>query len=317
MKLFKDILKEIKKYNNIVIARHIGADPDALGSQFALKELLQINFKNKNIYAVGSIASRFRFMGTLDKIDDLDLKKSLLIVLDTPDKKRIEDIDDPSMFASSIKIDHHPFVEKYANIEYIEECSSTSQIIFKFALDNKLKLSDKIAENIYIGIVGDTDRFLHDYTTKETFSLVSKLLESTNIEFTKLYEPLYSRPLAEVKFQGYIYQNLNLTENKVAYIKLTEDIMKKYEVDSAAAGNMINDLKFVEGILVWCFFSEDTKSKIIKANIRSRGPAINETAAAYGGGGHIYASGARLKTWEEADNLIKDLDEVAKTYLAK
>ena len=45
MKLFKDILKEIKKYNNIVIARHIGADPDALGSQFALKELLQINFK--------------------------------------------------------------------------------------------------------------------------------------------------------------------------------------------------------------------------------------------------------------------------------
>ncbi len=317
MKLFKDILKEIKKYNNIVIARHIGADPDALGSQFALKELLQINFKNKNIYAVGSIASRFRFMGTLDKIDDLDLKESLLIVLDTPDKKRIEDIDDPSMFASSIKIDHHPFVEKYANIEYIEECSSTSQIIFKFALDNKLKLSDKIAENIYIGIVGDTDRFLHDYTTKETFSLVSKLLESTNIEFTKLYEPLYSRPLAEVKFQGYIYQNLNLTENKVAYIKLTEDIMKKYEVDSAAAGNMINDLKFVEGILVWCFFSEDTKSKIIKANIRSRGPAINETAAAYGGGGHIYASGARLKTWEEADNLIKDLDEVAKTYLAK
>lgn len=317
MKLFKDILKEIKKYNNIVIARHIGADPDALGSQFALKELLQINFKNKNIYAVGSIASRFRFMGTLDKIDDLDLKESLLIVLDTPDKKRIEDIDDPSMFASSIKIDHHPFVEKYANIEYIEECSSTSQIIFKFALDNKLKLSDKIAENIYIGIVGDTDRFLHDYTTKETFSLVSKLLESTNIEFTKLYEPLYSRPLAEVKFQGYIYQNLNLTENKVAYIKLTEDIMKKYEVDSAAAGNMINDLKFVEGILIWCFFSEDTKSKIIKANIRSRGPAINETAAAYGGGGHIYASGARLKTWEEADNLIKDLDEVAKTYLAK
>ena len=317
MKLFKDIVKEIKKYKNIVIARHIGADPDALGSQFALKELLQINFKNKNIYAVGSIASRFRFMGTLDKIDDLNLKESLLIVLDTPDKKRIEDIDDPSMFASSIKIDHHPFVEKYANIEYIEECSSTSQIIFKFALDNKLKLSNKIAENIYIGIIGDTDRFLHDYTTKETFYLVSKLLESTNIEFTKLYGPLYSRPLAEVKFQGYIYQNLNLTENKVAYIKLTEDIMKKYEVDSATAGNMINDLKFVEGILVWCFFSEDTKSKIIKANIRSRGPVINETATAYGGGGHIYASGARLKTWEEVDNLIKYLDEVAKTYLAK
>ena len=47
MKLFKEILKQIKKYDNIVIARHIGADPDALGSQFSLKEIIEANFKNK------------------------------------------------------------------------------------------------------------------------------------------------------------------------------------------------------------------------------------------------------------------------------
>ena len=56
---------------------------------------------------------------------------------------------------------------------------------------------------------------------------------------------------------------------------------------------------------------------IIKANIRSRGPIINEVASKYGGGGHKYASGARLKTWIDADNLIKDLDEIASTYSTK
>ena len=66
MKLFKDIFKLIKKYNNIVIARHIGADPDALGSQFALKELIKENFNDKHVYAVGATASKFRFMGILD-----------------------------------------------------------------------------------------------------------------------------------------------------------------------------------------------------------------------------------------------------------
>ena len=319
MKLFKEILKQIKKYDNIVIARHIGADPDALGSQFALKELIETNFKNKHVYAVGSIASRFKFMGSTDKIDTLDKSQSLLIVVDTPDIKRIEDIDNTNDFACVIKIDHHPFIEKFSpnSIEYIEETSSASQLIFKFALDCKLKLTKKIAENIYVGIIGDTDRFLHDYTSNETFELVSKLLNMTNIEFTKLYEPLYSRPLSEVRFQGYIYQNLTLTENNVAYIKITDDIIKKFDVDSAAAGNMINDLKFVSGILIWVFFSEDPKMKIIKANIRSHGVVINDTAMKYGGGGHIYASGARLKTWEEADLLIKDLDEVAKAYNAK
>ena len=319
MKLFKEILKQIKKYDDIVIARHIGADPDALGSQFALKELIEVNFKNKHVYAVGSIAARFKFMGTTDKIDNLDKSKSLLIVVDTPDIKRVEDIDNPSDFACVIKIDHHPFIEKFSDesIEYIEETSSASQLIFKFALDCKLKLTKKIAENIYVGIVGDTDRFLHDYTSKETFDLVSKLIDLTGIDFTKLYAPLYSRPLSEVKFQGYIYQNLNLTENNVAYIKITDEIIKKFDVDSAAAGNMINDLKFVSGILIWVFFSEDPKMKIIKANIRSHGIVINDTAMKYGGGGHIYATGARLQNWDEADNLIKDLDEVAKAYLAK
>ena len=43
--VYKKIFKQIKKYDTIVIARHIGADPDALGSQFALKEII----KNKNI----------------------------------------------------------------------------------------------------------------------------------------------------------------------------------------------------------------------------------------------------------------------------
>lgn len=314
MKLFREIYKQIKKYDNIVIARHIGADPDALGSQFAMKELITVNFKNKHVYAIGSVASRFRFMGNLDKVDELDLKESLLIVLDTPDKKRIDGIDNIENYGLVIKIDHHPFVEKFSNIEYIEpSASSASQLVFKFALANKLKLTNKIAENIYLGIVGDTDRFLHNYTTKETFKLVTKLLDMTNIKFTELYEPLYSRPLNEIRFQGYIYQNLKLTENNVAYIKLPEDILKKFEVDAASAGNMINDLKFVNEILVWVFFSEDTKANIIKANIRSRGPIINEIATKYGGGGHIYASGARLKNWEEAELLIKDLDEVIST----
>ena len=318
MKLFKEILRQIKKYDNIVIARHIGADPDALGSQFALKELISLNFSDKNVYAIGTIASRFRFMGSLDKTDDVDFSKCLLIVLDTPDKKRIEGVEDISKFSNVIKIDHHPFVERFGELEYIDSnASSASQLIFKFILENRLKINKKIAENIYIGIVGDTDRFLHDYTTPETMRLVSKLIDMSDINFTELYAPLYSRPISEIKFQGYIYQNLTLTENNVAYIKITDEVMKKFEVDAAAAGNMINDLKYVNEILIWVFFSEDIKNQVIKANIRSRGPIINDVAVKYGGGGHIYASGVRLKTWDETDNLIKDLEEVAKKYNEK
>ena len=90
MNIYKQIFKAIKKYDTIVIARHIGADPDALGAQFALKEIILKQFPNKKVYAVGNPASRFKFFGTSDKIDNIDTTKGLCIVLDTPDIKRID-----------------------------------------------------------------------------------------------------------------------------------------------------------------------------------------------------------------------------------
>ena len=314
MNIYKQIFKVIKKYDTIVIARHIGADPDALGSQFALKEIILKTFPNKKVYAVGNPASRFKFFGNNEKIDNIDTTKGLLIVLDTPDIKRIDGVS-LNNFEYVIKMDHHPIIDKYANIELIDEDScSTSQLILEFIFNNKTEINKEIGEKLYLGIVGDTDRFLHDYTSSKTFSLVTRLLEETNIDFTSLYKVLYQRPISEIRFEGYIYQNLILTENGVAYIKIIDRKLKEFGVDSAAAGNMINDLKFVNEIIVWVFLTEDIKSNLIRANIRSVGPYINDVATKFGGGGHKYASGVKLKTWDDSDKLINELDELVKNY---
>ena len=86
--MFKKIYKEIKKYDTIVIARHIGVDPDALASQLALKEAIKLSFPKKQVYAVGNGSTKFSYLGRLDKTEDFS--NFLLIVLDTPDKKRID-----------------------------------------------------------------------------------------------------------------------------------------------------------------------------------------------------------------------------------
>ena len=134
--IFKQIYKEIKKYDTIVIARHIGADPDALASEYALKELIKNKFPKKDVYAIGNPSNRFKFMGTLDKLDTIDNKNSLLIVLDTPDLKRIDGakVND---YKSVIKIDHHPVVDDFGNIQLIDDsASSTSQLILEFIFKN-------------------------------------------------------------------------------------------------------------------------------------------------------------------------------------
>lgn len=49
----------IKKYDVIIIHRHSNPDGDAMGSQIGLKRVLQVNFPDKKIYAVGDDARRF------------------------------------------------------------------------------------------------------------------------------------------------------------------------------------------------------------------------------------------------------------------
>ena len=117
--IYKSIYNEIKKYKKIYIARHIGADPDAFGSQMALKHSIKLTFPEKEVYAVGATVSRFKYFGKVDKVDNFDYENALLIVTDTPDKKRV-DIDNFLSFKHVLKIDHHPFVDSFNGVEYIK-----------------------------------------------------------------------------------------------------------------------------------------------------------------------------------------------------
>ena len=77
---------------------------------------------------------------------------------------------------------------------------------------------------------------------------------------------------------------------------------------------MMNNFNFIKELYCWAFSSYDEKNNIHKINIRSRGPIINDVAQKYNGGGHIFASGARIQSEEDVDNLFKELDQRTKEY---
>ncbi len=315
--VYKKIYNLIKKYDTIVIARHIGPDPDAVGSSVGLKEIILNTFPDKKVYVVGASASKFKYLGTMDKFNESMYENSLLIVTDTPDKKRVDGVD-VTRFKQVIKLDHHPLVDDFGGIEVVDEtASSASQLIMELVTETKLKYSKSAAEKLFIGLVADTDRFLFSYTTPKTFELVADLIKQTNIDFSKLYLDLYMRPFKEAKFEGYITNHMIVTKHGFAYVKLTEDILKDFGVDPATAGNMVNNFNYLEGIHAWAVFSEDSNNNNIRGSIRSRGPIVNEVAALHNGGGHKFASGVRPKTFEEVDELAEQLDLVCKEYLEK
>ena len=310
--MYSELIKRIKEFDTIVIARHIGVDPDALCSQLALRDSIKLTYPDKKVLAIGTGSSKFVHFGKLDKLEKVD--NALLIVCDTPDRKRIDSAN-PEDYAYSIKIDHHPFVEKTCDLEYIDDQkTSTCEIIMGILKETELQCNDSIAELLYMGLVSDSNRFLFNSVTSSTFKLVSEYLEKYSFNLTNTYKKLYLRPLSELRLEGYISSNIKVTDNHFGYIVITDEIISKYGVDSASAGNMVNNYNFINEMVVWATITEDVKNKQYRVSIRSRGPEINAIAEKYSGGGHKMAAGARVKTLEEALKIMDELDKYLHDY---
>lgn len=315
--LYRKIFKIIKDYDEIVLARHIGPDPDAIASQIALRDSIRLTFPQKKVYAIGAGVSKFKYLGSLDKPDLTELNDALLIVLDVPNFFRVDGIEDLE-YQAILKIDHHPQEDIIGDVDWTDEgMSSTCEMIANLIMETKLVMDQKIAENLYIGMVFDSDRFLLQNTSTETFKTVYNLLTTSKIDFVPLYDNLYERSIVEEKFRAYLINHIEISENHFGFIFVPADVLKKYNVEATIVSNQVNDFYFIKELLCWMFVVYDERNEIYKANIRSRGPIINEVASKYNGGGHKFASGCRSKEYKDMEKLAKDLDETCKKYITE
>ncbi|MBO3078583.1 DHH family phosphoesterase [Mammaliicoccus sciuri] len=303
----EEILNKIKQYETIIIHRHVRPDPDAYGSQLGLKYILQDAFAEKHIYAVGQPEPTLTFIGDLDKIADETYNGALVIVCDTANAPRIDD----SRFntgAELIKIDHHPPVDSYGDINFVNtEASSTSEIIFDLNKSwnlNGSNVSEKASRVLYLGIVGDTGRFLFDNTSTHTMEVAAELM-TKEFERTKLLNQLSERDPALLHFQGYILQNFKYDGEGFCSIKITKDILEQFNLQPNEASLFVNTVSDIKGLKAWVFAVDEGKE--IRCRIRSKGIKINHIAAQYNGGGHPNASGASVYSWEEFDALAADI----------
>ena len=117
-----DILFElVEQYDIITIYRHVSPDADALGSQLGLKQWIQETYPDKQVYALGRDAgSKQSLFPDMDIADDETVAASLAIILDTANGARVDD-ERWSTAAYTLKIDHHIIVERFADVEVVEE----------------------------------------------------------------------------------------------------------------------------------------------------------------------------------------------------
>ena len=308
--MFTEVISAIKEFDRIILHRHGRPDGDAMGSQIGLKHIILENFPNKEVYMVGDKPGFFGFMegAVMDEIPDSVYEGALAIILDSGSRTMISD-DRYALAAKTVRMDHHIFCEKIADVEVIDTgYESCCGLITEFVSQCGLKLNPLAAKSLYTGMITDSGRFRYDGTTARTFRLASLLMEQqfdTNALFRDLYADDFSSKQLKAKF----ILKIRFTEKNVAYIYTTAEELAGLNVDTfTVSRGMTNTMADIKGVDIWVNFTETEKG--VLCELRSSKFNINPIAVKYGGGGHAKASGATVADKETAMKMLQDLNDM-------
>ena len=315
----RDVLETIKKYDRIIIFRHFRPDGDAVGSTKGLQRILQLSFPEKEIVLQNCDFSDYlAFLGPEEELrEDEFYSEALGIVVDTATAARISN-QKYSHCREIIKIDHHIPVEPYGNLNWVEEeRSSSCELIAAFydAMQDELKIDTEAATYLYAGLVTDSGRFRFRSVSGDTMRLAGMLLDQ-GVNTDILYANLYMKEFEEFKFEGFVLNNIQITENGVAYIHITKDVMAEYGITYEQASACVSYMDSIKNSLIWLAFIDSDKGDEIRVRLRSRFVTVNQIAEKYEGGGHACASGATVHSKEQMDELIALADKTLAEYKA-
>lgn len=308
--MFLEVYNKIKEFDTIIIHRHKKPDGDAIGSQLGLKRTILATFPNKRVLAVGLGSESLSFVGSMDEVSDADYQEALVIVLDSGAEMLIDD-ERYKMGKLLIKIDHHIPQGEYGDISLVDNSyESCAGIIGDLIRNTPLVLTKDAASAIFLGMVTDSGRFRFSSTTSRTFDIASYLM-STGIDIDDIYNKLYIDSLANVRLRAEMTLKFTVLPTKVAYLMNTYEDVKRLGVSTyQISRGMIGVMSGIENINIWATFTENENGEVY-VELRSNKANINQVAVKYGGGGHLQASGATVKSLDIVPDIIKDLERIA------
>lgn len=313
MSTFDQIYQKITQYDTIILHRHTSPDPDALGSQAGLARSLKLQFPTKRILCAGeNDEGDLDWINKMDQVTAEDYQGALVITTDTGNTARISN----KMYSNGaflIKIDHHPDVEPYADMSYVDDqAPAASQIIADFIISEKMPLTKEVAYPLYAGIVGDTGRFMYPETSEHTFKIAAKLA-ATGININEIARNISDVTFEQAKLQAIVLDYMKVDPSGAAYAVLTQKTLHELGVDSDQASCTVSTPGRIKDIIAWNVFVEKPDGTF-RVHYRSKGPVINELAAKHDGGGHALASGANAQDMAEVKQIFAELVQVTKEY---
>ena len=324
----KQILKEIKRADKILLNCHRGPDPDSIGSTLAMQQVLRHMGKTADIICPSRPISRQ--VDYLPGFDGIKLgvdfgtfdfsEYDLFLTLDTPNLSLMTNRDvEIKPKIRTIVIDHHHISTLNGIVKLLDEdVTSLGEMLYRIFEDWKIKLDKNIADCLLASIIGDTGAFAYPNVTSNTLLIASKLMAlgadkntaADRIYRTENFEMLkfWSKVLGEMKIDR---------EHKFVYSFISHEDYKEFSgLDDAKAKAASLFAPIVDGTN-FGFIGVEEKERYVTISFRGRTDFDTSVIAKeLGGGGHKVASAAKIEKLPFHEVVGKVL-KVARKYAKK
>jgi len=304
-----EIAAALTAAERVVLTTHVNADGDGAGSEAAVAAWLLAAGKTVHIVNPTAYPPLYRHLlygrdvvrdpGHGDAAAVLRAADTLF-VLDTCEPRRIGRIASSLGSARRVLVlDHHVASEGAIAGLALQDASAcaTAELVYDLLsiAGEARPWPGAVREGIYTAIVTDTGSFRFANTHRRAHEIAGELIEQ-GVDPEQVYRRIYATvPLRRVQLLRYALDHLELDDPyPTTYISIERGVVERLRANADDLDGLVEHARSVAGTVIAILFRE-TADGATKISLRSAGEIdVNAIARAFGGGGHVKASGALI-----------------------
>lgn len=313
--------KLISEAKRILIIQAENPDGDSLGSALALEQILGDMGKEPLLYCPVQMPRYLHYMEGWSRITDtFENNFDMAIIVDTSSAtllERVFETGNLKLLSNKplVVLDHHDVdadLPLKALIINDHEYVSTGEMIYDIAKRYDWPLNTLANESIAYSILSDSLGLMSAATTEHSIRTIADIVES-GVKLNELDEKRrqYSKKSEDIfRYKGQLFERAEFhLDGALGIIVIPWEEIQKYSDAYNPSMLIIDEMRMVEGVEIAAAFKIYPDGKITcKLRANSGLVEANRIAEHFGGGGHPYAAGFKVRD--------KDFTEVKKEFLS-
>ncbi len=301
-----------------LITYHVRSDADAVGSAFALRELMRLMGVPAMCVCADEVPDRLRFLsedfqGSVLVEEGIPLGHERVISVDSASPAQLGSMFELLRKDIDIMIDHHGTGTVYADNYIDASAAATGEIIYKIAkhLLNTGKIAlipPRVIDCIYAAISSDTGGFRFANVTPETMRIAAELIECGANAADINHRLFECKSLKQIRAEAEAAKRLRcFADGRVASVTVPYSVKYALGLDESDMETVIDIPRSLVGAEVAFAVRQPEQSPKFRVSMRSSVDFdVSAVCAKFGGGGHIRAAGCTLEAADidEAENII-------------